>query len=91
MARCNLYYQFSYRISETVTVGERDRQIENMINAVQTFWGDMDVESALKMSESDIVKKLEDIAATYTTDHITITINKEQIHFERMDERAYRN
>ena len=93
VARCSLYYQFSYRISETetVTVGERDRQIENMINAVQTFWGDMDVESALKMSESDIVKKLEDIAATYTTDHITITINKEQIHFERMDERAYRN
>ena len=91
VARCNLYYQFSYRISETVTVGERDRQIENMINAVQTFWGDMDVESALKMSESDIVKKLEDIAATYTTDHITITINKDQIHFERMDERAYRN
>ena len=93
VARCNLFYQFSYRISETetVTVGERDRQIENMINAVQTFWGDMDVESALKMSESDIVKKLEDIAATYTTDHITITINKDQIHFERMDERAYRN
>ena len=93
VARCSLYYQFSYRISETetVTVGERDRQIENMINAVQTFWGDMDVESALKMSESDIVKKLEEIAAIYTTDHITITINKEQIHFERMDERAYRN
>ena len=93
VARCSLYYQFSYRISETetVTVGERDRQIENMINAVQTFWGDMDVESALKMSESDIVKKLEDIAAIYTTDHITITINKDQIHFERMDERAYRN
>ena len=93
VARCNLFYQFSYRISETetVTVGERDRQIENMINAVQTFWGDMDVESALKMSESDIVKKLEEIAAIYTTDHITITINKDQIHFERMDERAYRN
>ena len=93
VARCSLYYQFSYRISETetVTVGERDRQIENMINAVQTFWGDMDVESALKMNENDIAKKLEEIAAIYTTDHITITINKEQIHFERMDERAYRN
>ena len=93
VARCNLFYQFSYRISETetVTVGERDRQIENMINAVQTFWGDMDVESALKMNENDIAKKLEEIAAIYTTDHITITINKEQIHFERMDERAYRN
>ena len=93
VARCSLYYQFSYRISETetVTVGERDRQIEKMINAVQTFWDDMDVESALKMSESDIAKKLEEIAAIYTTDHITITINKNQIHFERMDERAYRN
>ena len=93
VARCSLFYQFSYRISETetVTVGERDRQIENMINAVQTFWGDMDVESALKMNENDIAKKLEEIAAIYTTDHITITINKEQIHFERMDERAYRN
>jgi len=93
VARCSLYYQFSYRISETetVTVGERDRQIENMINAVQTFWGDMDVESALKMNENDIAKKLEEIAAIYTTDHITITINKDQIHFERMDERAYRN
>ena len=58
VARCSLYYQFSYRISETetVTVGERDRQIENMINAVQTFWGDMDVESALKMNENDIAK-----------------------------------
>ena len=90
VARCSLYYQFSYRISETetVTVGERDRQIENMINAVQTFWGDMDVESALKMNENDIAKKLEEIAAIYTTDHITITINKEQIHFERKIGRA---
>ncbi len=93
VARCSLYYQFSYHISETetVTVGERDRQIKDMINAVQTFWSDMDVESALKMNENDIVKKLEDIAATYTTNHIIITINKEQIHFEHMDERAYRN
>lgn len=92
-ARCSLYYQFSYNISETeaVTVGERDRQIEGMINAVQTFWSDTDVESALKMSEGDIVEELEKIAAAYSTDHITITINKEKIHWERMDERAYAN
>lgn len=92
-AGCSLYYQFSYSISETeaVTVGERDRQIEGMINAVQTFWSDTDVQSALKMSESDIVKELENIAATYCTDHITITINKENIHWECMDERSYAN
>lgn len=83
-ARCSLYYQFSYSISETesVTVGERDCQIEGMINAVQTFWSDMDVKSALKMSEGDIVEELEKIAAAYSNGHITITINKEKIHWE---------
>ena len=93
VARCSLYYQFSYSISEIemVTIGERDRQIESMINAVQTFWSDTDVESALKMSEEDIVKELEKIVATYSTDHITIMIDKEKIHWERMDERAYTN
>lgn len=93
VARCSLYYQFSYSISdvETVTVGERDSQIESMINAVQTFWNDTDVESVLKMSEKDILAELEKDAATYSTDHVLITINKEYIHFECMDERQYMN
>lgn len=92
-ARCSLYYQFSYSISdiETVTVGERDRQIKGMINAVQTFWSDTDVESVLKMSEKDILTELEKDAATYSTDHVVITINKEYTHFECMDERQYMN
>jgi len=91
VARCSLYYQFSYSISdvETVTVGERDRQIEGMINAVQTFWSDTDVESVLKMSEKDILAELEKDAATYSTEHVAITIDKECIHFECMDERQY--
>ncbi len=90
---CSLYYQFSYNVSDTeaITVGERDLQIESMINAVQTFWRDTDIEIILKMSEDDIVKELERLAAAYTTDNITITIDKEQIHFECMDERAYAN
>ncbi len=92
-AWCSLYYQFSYSISDadTVTVGERDRQIEGMINAVRAFWNNTDVESLLKMSESDIVQELEILAAAYSTDDITITTSEEQVHFERMDERQYRN
>ena len=70
---------------------ERDCQIEGMINAVQAFWNSTDVESALRMSENDIVKELEKIAAAYSTEHITIIINKEKVHWERMDERAYTN
>lgn len=92
-AWCSLYYQFSYSISdaETVTVGERDRQIEGMINAIHAFWNNTDIENILKMSESDIVQELEKMVAKYSTDHVTITINEEQVHFERMDERQYAN
>lgn len=88
-AWCSLYYRFFYSISdsETVTVGERDRQIVDMINAVHAFWNDTDIESMLKMEESDIVAELQRIAAVYSTDNITIMINAEQVHFERMDER----
>lgn len=89
-AWCSLYYRFSYRISDaetTVTVGERDRPIEGMINAIHAFWNNTDIENILKMSESDIVQELEKMAAKYSTDHVTITIHEEQVHFERMDER----
>ncbi len=83
---CSLFYRFSYNISdaETVTVGERDRQIECMINAIHAFWNNTDIESILTMSESDIVQELEKIAATYSTEHIIITINEEQVHFEHL-------
>lgn len=89
-AWCSLYYQFSYNVSdtETVTVGERDRQVKGMINAVRKFWNDTDIEIMLKMSESDIAEKLERIAEAYSTDTITITTDEEQIHFEFMDERG---
>lgn len=92
-AWCGLYYQFSYSILdiETVTVGERDCQIEGMINAIHAFWNNIDIEKLLKMSESDIVQELENMAEIYSTDYVTITTDKEQIHFECMDEREYMN
>lgn len=90
-AWCSLYYQFSYSISdaETITVGERDRQIEGMINAVHKFWDDTDIEDLLQMNEQDIVTELQTIAKAHSTDEITISIGEEQIHFERMDERQF--
>ena len=90
-AWCSLYYQFSYSIpdAETITVGERDRQIEGMINAVHKFWDDTDIEDLLQMNEQDIVTELQTIAKAHSTDEITISIGEEQIHFERMDERQF--
>lgn len=87
-AWCSLYYQFSYAISDAkaVTVGERDRRIEGMINTVRAFWSGTDIEALLKMSESDVVQELERIAAECSTEHIAITVDKRQTHFEWMDE-----
>ncbi|MCM1155378.1 MAG: hypothetical protein NC314_12505 [Roseburia sp.] len=91
-AWCDLYYRFSYHIADrnTVTVGERDHQIAGMINAVEDFWENTDTECLLQMSESDIVKELEKIAAEHSNAKVTITTDKEQIQFERMDERGRR-
>lgn len=92
-AWCSLYYQFSYNIldGEPVTAGERDCQIGGMINAIRAFWNDTDIDNILNMSERDIVQELEQLAVKYSSDHITITINEEQVHFERMDERRFTN
>lgn len=88
-AWCSLYYQFSYSISdpETVTVGERDRQIAGMTDAVHAFWNDTNTEHLLKMDECGIVSELQKIAAAHSTDHIVITTSENQVHFECMDER----
>ncbi len=90
-AWCSLCYRFSYDIpdAKAVTVGERDRSIERMINAVREFWQGTDIETLLKMSERDVMQELERIAAECSTEHIAITIDKRRVHFEVMDERRY--
>lgn len=62
-----------------------------MINAVRTFWNGTDIETLLKMSERDVVRELERIAAEVSTEHIAITVDKRRVHFEGMDERPYVN
>jgi len=90
-AWCELYYQFSYNISDpqNVTVGERNNCINRMINAVRDFWNNTDIEKRIKMNDRDIVTELQKIAAAHSTDNIKISINEEHIFFERMDERRY--
>ena len=88
-AWCDLFYQFSYHIADkkTLTVGERDDRIGNMINGIQDFWDKTDMEAMLSMTEDDIVSKLKEIAAEYSNDNITITIHEDSVSFEKMDER----
>ena len=88
-AWCDLFYQFSYHIADkkTLTIGERDDCIGNMMNKIQDFWNRTDMEEMLSMTEDDIVSKLQEIAAKYSNANITITIREDSVGFEKMDER----
>lgn len=83
---CSLYYQFSWHIADksAVTVGERDRQISGMMKAVQDFWNETGTEELLKMSEADIVAKLQEIMGAYSTSDITITTSENDVGFENI-------
>ncbi len=88
-AWCDLFYQFSWHIADkqTLTVGERDDCISNMMNEIQDFWNRTDMEEMLNMTEDDIVSKLKEIAAEYSNADLTITIRGDSVGFEKMDER----
>ena len=88
-AWCDLYYQFSYHIADkqTLTVGERDKHIGNMLGGIEDFWNRTDMEEMLCMTKDDMVRKLQEIAAEYSDADITITIREDSVWFEKMDER----
>lgn len=85
---CDLYYQFSYHIAdkETVTVEERDRLVGGMVSAIQKFWNETTLDDLLTMTEGDIISKLTSLAAEYSSNGVTITINAERVHFEHTED-----
>lgn len=87
---CDLYYQFSYHITdkETVMVGERDRLVGGMVSDVQKFWDETTLDDLLTMTEGDIISKLTSLAAEYSSNGVTITINEERVHFEHTEGRT---
>ncbi len=92
-AWCSLWYQLNYRIpdKERLTVEERDLCIENIQKEIKELWAKTDIEQLMLMSEEDIVKELNDIAASYSNERITVIITDNDIQFEKKDERAYLN
>lgn len=89
---CSLYYQMSYHIPDKsrITVGERDRCVGGVINAIQSLWDSTDIEELLSMSQTEVIDQLQDFAKQYSNDLITINFNptKEGVSFEQMDERS---
>ena len=60
-----------------------------MIRDIENLWESTHVEAFLQMTREDVLKKLEEIAAKYSNGRIEITIDKERVYFEEMDERQF--
>lgn len=88
-AWCNLFYQFSYHIPDNsrITVGERDRCVGGMVDSVQAAWDGLDLDELLKMEKSDMIAILKQQAEEYSNELISISIDDQQVSFEKMDER----
>lgn len=69
-------------------MGERDRRIEGMMTDIQRFWEKTELDVLLKMEKSEIVKKLQEIADSCSIGQLVITIAKDYVSFECMDERG---
>lgn len=73
---------------ETLTVGERDRRIAGLLEDIQRFWDKTELDILLGMDKSEIVKELQKIAESYSTEQLGITIMEDYVSFECMDERG---
>ena len=91
LAWCGFEYAFTYHIfnKNELTVAERDTQVGGVIRDIENLWESTDVEAFLQMTREDVMKKLEEIAAKYSDGRIEITIDKERVYFEEMDERQF--
>ncbi len=89
-AFCDLFYQFSYHIADkkAITVEERDQCIGGVLSGIRQYWEAAKLEDLLKMGKADIAAKLQEIADTYSSRQLVVTIPDDGITFERMDERV---
>ncbi len=90
VAWCDLYYDLSYHIPDKsrVTVGERDRCIAGMENAIRSFWEETPLDGLLAMTEADVVSRFNTWAVENSTEGTCINpVTGDSIHFEAADER----
>ena len=90
LAWCNLYYDLSYHVADksAVTVAERDACVGGMMDAIDAFWRDTDLEALLQMTRREAASRLNALAAEHSRSNIQIqSVTDSSIHFESYDER----
>lgn len=87
---CDLYYDVSYHILDksAATVGERDRCAAGMLEAIESFWRDTDLETLLGMTEAEVADRFTAWGAENSGEHVRFhPVTVDNLHFEAADER----
>jgi len=90
VAWCDLYYSFSYHIPDksAITVRQRDASISGMMEAIQDFWYETSMEDLLRMTEEEVVLRMNAMAQENSGSLIAIRpLTTDDIYFEAADER----
>lgn len=71
-----MYSAFSYYATDmnTVTVGERDRCVGGMMDAIEQFWNETATEDFINMKNGDFDAKLHKLAEEYSSNNISISL-----------------
>lgn len=85
---CRFYYEFSYEIRDRsrVTVGERDRIVGGLEDALRQFWEETDFKELLSMEEEQVVEYMQDLAEQYSTEQVKLSVDPEHVVLEHRPE-----
>lgn len=88
IAWANLFYQIPYHITDDskLTIGERDRALAGVINEIQQYWDNADIDTLSIMKGDSILKEFKAIAEKYSNDLIEISFTNNNVSFECMSE-----
>ena len=87
-AWAELWYQYSYHITDksNVTVRERDQCIGGFARSVQQYWQDADAKELLHANKNDMVRLLQTLAEENSTEKVRIQVSADGVSYEKMDE-----
>ncbi len=89
-AWCSGAYRFSYHMENknTLSIGERDHHLAQLLSEIQTLWNTTEIEDLLKMNKSGLEARLREIAARNSNEKIKFSIVEGQVYFEHAKEQS---
>ncbi len=92
-AWANLYYQLTYHISDenSVSIGERDRILSDVLSGIQNHWDKTDIDKLLSMNSKELEEQLNTIISKYSNDFVQVSFTENNLQLESQSEPKIRD